>query len=103
MDLLPNFSLSQFEGETSHHSGTVTTTPTQVPAVEDMVISDILIKNTTLMEEDLEVSFDGGANFFKVPSGDAFAWTPRGAIKSVLLKAGASSADYQILMNRTGL
>lgn len=101
VDLSPQFEISDIEGTTAHFNGSATVFPVQIPSVPATPISEVIIKNTNVIGLlKLQVSFDGGDNYFDIDTGDAIVWGLKGEVKSIYVKASSGSVSYQIIMNR---
>ena len=92
------------QGTTTPFTGTATTAPAAVPAVAGNVITDWLVRSNTdnPATRRLQFSFDGGANYFSLRAGEAMSGTflTTSAITQLLVKTAASTAQYEIILNR---
>lgn len=81
-------------GTTVHASFTATTTPTNFPSSPGNLISDVIIVTP---EDDLvEISFDGGTNYFPICC--SFAWAPK-QVAQIKVKTSSATAAVYILAN----
>jgi hypothetical protein len=100
VDTLQGFELEDTRGTTSHFNGSVTTV-VSVPAVADKAISELIIQNRSNSVNDvLDISFDGGSNFFSITRSGNLAWTQKGSATQIKIRSrNGGSVDYQILIN----
>lgn len=97
--------LSQFEGAdvsgtTSHINGTVGLTYVNIPASPGDKIVDLAIHNLSTGVNNLEVSFDGGTNFWTVLAGQKDGWSLKSKPTQFKLRGTTASVNYQVLLNR---
>jgi hypothetical protein len=88
-------------GSTSHFSGTIGTTSTTIPAVANKVISEVFFKcdNQTPIAKQCLISFDAGVSWLSIGIGEAIAWSVKGRIKQIRVKASTAGVTYQGLIN----
>jgi hypothetical protein len=101
-DSLPQFEITDTAGSTVHVNGpAAVTTAINVPAVATTVIAEIAIANdpTNLVNAKLEISFDGGTNYYPVLRGGTMTWTPKGNMTQVKIKASYVGMKYYVLIN----
>ena len=88
--------------EPEHFNGTVGTSSTAVPASAGNTIFQVLVKNprTNAFAETLEVSFDGGTNFFVLRRNDTLSAENLGDLTQIEIKGSTASVDYEIVLSR---
>ena len=88
-------------GQTLHFNGTVGTTAIDIPPTPGDPIDEIVMENmdTNVAFPRLFISFDGGVTFKTVRLGFNIAWSPKGHITQVKIKASTSLVAYEILLN----
>jgi hypothetical protein len=88
-------------GSTSHFSGTANTTSVTIPAVANKVISEVFFKcdNQTPIAKQCLISFDAGVSWLSLGIGEAIAWSAKGRIKQIRVKASTAGVTYQGLIN----
>lgn len=99
----PRFEGADLQGGTLQASGTVGTTPVNVPAVAGGLISEFLIQCPEDQSDQytLQVSLDGGSNYLTMYPGGAWAWTPKGDIRQItLLGNDVAGVAYEVVLNR---
>ena len=86
---------------TDQFAGSVTTTSTAVPSSPGTPISTVLIRmpNQTPTSRRLQYSFDN-VTFHELSPGEFIAWSLKGEKTQIWIKANASTANYEITMNR---
>lgn len=85
------------DGATKAYSGTVTTTPSNIPSVADKVISGMEIVNRGSV--DMEISFDGGTTFTTIVKKESLSWDIKGMITQLVVKTISGSTTYDCLIN----
>lgn len=104
VDLKPQLEIIDTEGDTVHFNGpSAVTTAINVPSVAGGVISEVLIMvdpDNTPTTAKLEVSFDGGANWYPVYIGGTLTWTPKGNVTQFKVKASIIGLKYYGILNR---
>lgn len=100
-DVAPDFEVRDDDGTTGHFNGSVGASAISIPSVAANAISELLIQNiSTSSSSSLEVSFDGGVNFWSLPRDSHLAWTFKGGQKQIQVKSPTSSSvAYQCLIN----
>ena len=71
----------------------VTTTPANVPAVADKVISGVSITTFNIGGRSLEVSFDGGTTFLRIKKKSFQSIDVKGEPKQLVVKSDAGTID----------
>jgi len=87
-------------GDTIQDNDTATTSPVDVPAVAGGVITDILIENTNSSAATLQVSLDGGTNYFDMDKKSTLDGPINADITQIKIKASSGTCDYQYIINR---
>ncbi len=87
-------------GSTAHFSGSVGTSDTNVPAVDAGSISQVLVECPISNTGTLSVSFDDGVGFKVLEAGSNIVWSPRGAIKHLVLKGSEAGVTFDLVINR---
>lgn len=90
-DILPQFETSDNDGSTTAFSGTATTTPADIPAVADKVISGFVFQ---VDGENVEISADGGTTYFKVPKKGTGSKDIKGNITQLKVRTSTGTTDY---------
>ena len=93
--------IRDLEGSTTHEVGTVGTTPVDLPSSADKAISELLI-NTQAIDsatKTLQISFDGGTNYFTLKRNTLVGWSVKGRLQQIKVKGSAASTNYDILIN----
>lgn len=102
MVIKADFEIQDMDGATVHYNGTVGTAPTAIPTVVGKLISEFWLENSidnTLVTTRLSFSCDGGVTYTELRIGESMAWTPKGRIRQLLIKASAASTDYKMIVN----
>lgn len=99
-----NFETKDYEGSTAHFNGTVGTSPISVPSSAGNPIDEFIIKcmyaNTDTAY--LEVSMDGGTNYFRLQAGMALQWSPKGGTTTQLtIRGSEAGVAYESIINRS--
>jgi len=84
-------------GATVAYSGTATTTPANVPASADKVISGISYWNKSA--DEYQISFDGGTTYHDVDKKSFNSHDVKGLITQVSIKTAVGTADYKMIIN----
>jgi len=85
-------------GTTVSFTGTATTTPVNVPAAADKIITGAgILRDST--GSTLEVSFDNGTTFFTLEKTDSITWDVKGDIKQLKFKTSSGSVAFRVLIN----
>ena len=84
-------------GSTKAYQGNATSTPSQVPAIANNVISQAGITNTG--STDLQISFDNGVTYTNLLKKEFLSWDVKGKIKQLFVKTNTGSTSYDILIN----
>jgi len=103
-DSRPEFEIVDSEGTTIHISGTsANTNAFNVPTSPTTKISSFLLvadpENLPVPTAKIEISLDGGTNWYPVFSGGNLCWTIKGDVKQIKLKASHVGLKYYGLMN----
>lgn len=81
-------------GSTVHWSGTVSSSPTTFNSPSNRLIGTILIVPET--SNKLEISFDGGTNYFPVEA--SLVWSPK-QVSSILVKSSSGNVAFHAIIN----
>lgn len=101
-DILPSFEQKDRAGTTTLIKGTATSTPTSYPAVAGDGISEFYIQNMSGLN-DLEISWDAGANYKTIKANCWLGWSLKGNITQLLIRrSGANDALFELILNRDG-
>lgn len=95
-DLLPQFESSDNIGSTVAFNGTATTSVQSIPAVADKIISGF---GLTVSGNNVEISTDGGATFFRLPRRASITWDVKGEIRQIQIRTSSGSTDFDFLIN----
>ena len=98
----PQFETTDTKGTTVHYDGAVGTTPATIPSSPDKIISEFWIENdihNTPVTKRLEFSCDGGVTYTEMNIGESTAWTPKGDIRQIYIKASAAGTLYKMIVN----
>jgi hypothetical protein len=97
----PSMEVQDLSGSTFHYSGTANTTATTIPAVANKIISEVFFKcdYQTPTTKLCQISFDNGANYLSIAIGESIAWSAKGRIKQIKVKASTTGVTYQGLIN----
>lgn len=104
VDSRPEIEIVDSEGSTIHINGTsVNTSIVNIPSVSTTKISGILIvsdpENLPVPTNKIEISLDGGNNWYPIFGGGSFCWSPKGDIKQIKLKASHVGLKYYGFLN----
>lgn len=101
---IPAFEVTDLDGNTFQETSTVGTIPVNVPAVAGEVISEFIVQCPPDQADTVRllVSVDG-ANFLTMTPSGFWAWTPKGQIRQLTLKASESGVQYEVVLNREPL
>lgn len=91
-------SISVEKGTPQHFNGTVGTTAITITPASTTTSILVDNPNSNLANRTLQVSFDGGTNFFTIIRGAALAIDTE--VSSFLIKASVTGTSYQILVTR---
>ncbi len=88
--------------EVLQFTGSVTTSPTNFPAVagNDLVDISILSRIQSPSSKRLLFSFDAGVTFSELAPGQSFSWNLNSAISQIQLKSSVDTCDFDLIMNR---
>ena len=91
-------------GTTDPFTGSVGTTPTNIPASAGNQIEELSIRCTVDQPNAtrLEFSIDAGTNWFRLRVGESRDEEPREGLTQIQLRAAGSlaTANYEVIMNR---
>lgn len=102
MVIKADFEIQDMDGSTVHYNGTVGTTAIAIPTVVAKQISEFWVENNidnSPVTKRLEFSCDGGVTYTELRIGESMAWTPKGRIRQIFIKASAASTDYKMIVN----
>lgn len=102
MVIKADFETQDLDGSTVHYNGSVGTTPIAIPTVADNIIAEFWIENVidnSPVTKRLEFSCDGGITYTELRLSESMAWTPKGRIKQIYIKASAASTNYKMIVN----
>jgi hypothetical protein len=97
----PSSEIQDLSGSTAHFSGTASTSVTTIPAVANKIISEVFYKcdTQTPITKLCLISFDNGTSWLSLSVGEAIAWSVKGRIKQIKVKASTTGVTYQGLIN----
>lgn len=100
-EISPGFEMQDLIGQTKHYNGTISTSPTTLPAVADKTISEVIFKcpYQTPQTKTCSISFDGGTTYFTLAVGEFLGWSVKGEIEQVKIKGSTSGVTYDMLIN----
>lgn len=89
------------EGATNQYNGSVGASPVSIPAFAGNVISEVIIQNTSVgVLQILQVSLDGGANYFSLRRNSHLGWSVKGYQTQIRIRsANAFSVNYEAIIN----
>jgi hypothetical protein len=96
--------IGEFEqdfGSTTQYSGTVGTSPINIPTVaaDPIVTCFIRCPAQTPATNRLLFSIDGGSIFHTLSPGEFIIWSPKGNQKQIKIKGNAASISYEVTLN----
>lgn len=100
-DSPPRHETADNQGSTTQNSGTVGTTPVNIPSVAGGPISEFLIQCPENQDVDnrLLVSIDA-VNFLTLYPSGHWGWTPKGqSVTQLTVKGNQAGVDYEIVYN----
>ena len=95
--------LEDLVGSTTHFSGSVGTTPIQIPASAGNIIAEVLIHCPlqTPKTKKCLFSLDGsGTGFITLEQGSVLGWSVKGEITQIEVKGNEAGVNYEIILNR---
>lgn len=105
-DIIPEFETTDELGETRQYSGTVGTTPIQVPPSVFRAIDAFLIRcpSQSRNTRRLEVSLNGGANWMSLAPGEYVGWVPKkdtsgNDIRQITIRGNTAGVLYEAIIN----
>ena len=101
-DSAPRHESADNQGSTVMESSTVGLVNKNFPAVAGPPISEFIIQCPDDQDIDnrLQVSMDGGTNFFTLQPSGNLAWTPKGqTVTQLTLLGNAASVQYEVIAN----
>jgi hypothetical protein len=89
------------DGSTTHETGTVGTTPIQLPSSPGLTISEVLINTQSITSQanKLLVSFDGGTTFMTFKRNTIVGWSVKSKPTQIDIKGNNAGVEYDILIN----
>lgn len=105
VDAVPEFEITDIEGEVLTFSGTLPNPPATdtFPAVAGNFITEFEVVNVSSQAgREIELSLDGGTTFNKtIPgNGGSFSWSPK-KLQQIVIRASSNQPHaYEIVINR---
>ena len=90
-------------GSTDQYSGTVGTTPANIPSSAGDKIAECLVRcssDNTPITKRLLISFDSGTTFLTLSPGEFVGWSLKGSPTQIVIKGNVASVSYEIVLNR---
>lgn len=99
-DQAPGFEIQDLTGATINYSGTIGTSPTNIPTTANKTISEVIFKcpYQTPVTIRCSISFDGSIYFDLMP-GEVIGWSAKGYKKQIQIKANQAGVSYQAIVN----
>ena len=98
----PQFEMTDTKGNTVHYASSVGTTPVAIPTVAGNTIAEFWIENdlhNTPVTKRLSFSCDGGTTYTELNVSEGMAWTPKGDVKQIFIKASVAGTLYKMIVN----
>lgn len=90
------FEIKDNQGSSVPFNGTATTTPQNIPAVAGNVISGFVL---SVDGQNVEVSTDGGSNYYAVPRNGSISWDVKGEITQIQVRTSSGSTGFSGIVN----
>lgn len=106
VDLSPEFETTDELGQTRQYSGTVGTTPINIPSSPFRSIDSFLLRcpNQSPTSRRIEFSLNGGVNWMTLGVGEYIGWSPRkdssgNDIVQILIRSNTAGTAYEAIIN----